>query len=240
MKLKTINTALLLVAVTLAINSSVAFAAEGKNPPLRPMGEAREMGIRSDLKVKISSSTEQRREDRKEVRDERREEMKDLRASTTLKMIEIRRDIKNASSSEMFKKIGDQRQEIVKKMKKGAFEIRKNALVKELNITLDNLGNIRERINTRIVSMETGSTSMSEAKALLAIADDKISKAKTAVGALSALTASSTDDVDLGKPRQVGDVAIKAVKDARDALRDVLKLINPPKANKEGENKDNK
>lgn len=250
MKSKTINTALLLLAVTFTINSSIAFAApdmngrnmgDRPNPNMRPEGG---MGVRNDLRVRISSSTEQRLGERREMRD--------MRASSTDKMMEKReerredrREDRNASTSEMFKKMLNKKQDTLKKMKRDTFEIRKNALVKELTMSLKNLGNIRDRINTRIVNIESGSTSMTEAKAALATADDKLSKAKTAIDALVSITATSTTastasttEIDLSKPRQVGDAAIKAVKDARDSLRDVVKLIEPPKMIKDGEQKD--
>lgn len=152
---------------------------------------------------------------------EKRENMKDFKASTTM----IKREIK-ASTTEMFKKMKDDRKEIVKKMHKNAFEIRKAALVKQLTMTLENLTNIRARINARIIKLETEGKVMTDAKISLATADDKLAKAKIAVNAFATLTvpaatgtATTTVEVELTKPRQLGDVAIKAVKDARDALR---------------------
>ncbi len=219
MKLNKTKTALLLLALTFTVNSGIAFAApdmdgrkigERPNPNMRPEGV---MGIKNDLRVRISSTTEQRIGERREIREER-----------------------NASTSEMFKRMGEKKQDTLKKMKRDTFEIRKNALVKELRMTLANLGNIRDRINTRIINIESGSTSVTEAKAALVIADEKLAKAKIAVDALANLTSTSTatttSEVDLAKPRQIGDAAIKAIKDARDSLRDVVKMI------RNGEEKD--
>jgi hypothetical protein len=168
---------------------------------------------------------------RKDCIENRREDRKDLWASTTMMRKELR-----ASTTDMFKKFKDDRKDIMGKMGKETFEIRKNALVEHLNFALENLLNIRGRIEDRIIKNEAAGRDMTEAKSKLIIADKKLSDAQTAVDVLAALTvsnrdtsvtaeASTTVEIELTKPRQVGDSAIKAVKDARDALKKVIEAI---------------
>jgi uncharacterized protein (DUF342 family) len=154
-------------------------------------------------------------------------------------MAERREDLKEnrASSTMMFKEIKNQKKEKVLKMKANIFEIRKNALQKELSNSLNSILRIRNQIAERIVRYENSTTSMktrnmTEAKASLVIADGKISKAKTALElftntkfTLATTTASTTLDMDLNKPRKIGDEAIKAMKEARDSLKDVVQAI---------------
>jgi hypothetical protein len=137
------------------------------------------------------------------------------------------------TKTEMFNNFKEQRKEIMKKMKRSAFENRRDTLVKHLRNSLESLANIRGRINDRIINAEKTGRIMTEAKAALVIADGKIAKARVAVDALAVVNtiASSTGavatstDVDLSKPRQIGDAAIKAVKEARDALRNANVLV---------------
>ncbi len=160
-------------------------------------------------------------------REDRREDRKDLWASTTMMRKEFR-----ASTTDMFKKFKDDRKDVVEKMRKDAFQIRKEALVEHLNFALENLGDIRNRINERINKLDAEGKDTTAAEADLMVADTKIASAKVSIDALAALddtsvsaTASSTAEVELAKPRQVGDAAIKAVKDARDALKEVIQEI---------------
>jgi hypothetical protein len=151
----------------------------------------------------------------KDLRTDFKDERRVLMASSTM----TKREIK-ASTTDMFKNFKDQRKELGKKMKKNLFENRLSALVKQLRITLENLTNIRGRVSDRIVNAEKAGRTMTTAKASLIIADEKLAKAKTAVDALASIKVSSTTaDIELVKPRITGNAAIKAVKDARDALR---------------------
>ncbi|MEK7463781.1 MAG: hypothetical protein AAB610_01530 [Patescibacteria group bacterium] len=171
--------------------------------------------------ILVSSTTPGLRRDCiEDKREDRRDDRKELRASTT----------------EMFKKFKDDRKDIMEKMRKDAFEIRKGALVEHLNFALENLLNIRGRINERIIKVETEGRDMTEAKAQLIIADKKLADARIAVDALGTLNistgntsaaaeASTTAEIELTKPRQVGDAAIRAVKDARDAFKKVVGAI---------------
>lgn len=203
---------------------------------------------RDDMRTKI----EERKEIRDNIKDKREEikdERKDIRASTTAKIKEInddRRDFRastterrqelRASSTLAFKALKDERGELIRKMKTREFEVRKNALVLELNLSLKNLVNIRARIAERITNLETQGKNVTDAKANLLVADDKLAKARIAVDLFASTnttpvvstpttTPSPTtgeSEVNLDNPRKIGNDAIKAVKDARDALRKTL------------------
>lgn len=224
MKLKTINTLVLLVLLAVFAVTNTASADPG------------EANIKTNIRVmEMKDMRKDMKDARNNIREEKKEDIKNLHASTSsmLKGM-IKRDIKTASSSENFRKNSEERKEIIKKMKKEAFEIRKAALVKQLNITLENLVNIRARISERIAKLESEGQVVTEAKTLLSIADDKLSQAKLAIDTLSNFnlsnnenSGSTSDEVELTKPRQVGDAAIKAVKEAKEALRAILKALMP-------------
>lgn len=179
--------------------------------------------------------------EKKDIRNnkiERREDVKDIRASTTemLKKAreERREDIKDirASTTEMFKKAKEEKREIVKNMRVDVFQIRKNALEKELTKTLEYLTLVREKILARITQAESNGRIMTEAKNALSIADDKLAKAKIAVELFKNTvfvpqtnTTSTSTQLNLDKPRKLGDDAIKAVKEARDSLKKVVTTI---------------
>ncbi len=177
-------------------------------------------GMKNGIRI-VASTTRANRpeinEDRREINDDRRENVKDIRE-------EGREDIKNASSS-------GERREIRKDMRKDEFKARKDAIVKQLGITLKNLKQIRERISLRIEKASTEGRDMTNAKSLLIVADSKITMAEQAIGTVmnfnpvisATTTASST--IDIIKPREVGETAIKALKQAREALVDVVRAI---------------
>jgi hypothetical protein len=198
---------------------------------------------------------------RKEVRIERKDGMKDLKASTSVAIKELkaqykddrkmmnatssmmnRRDIK-ASTTEMFRKMQGEKRDLLKKMRLGEFEIRKNALVKQLTIAIENLANIRTRLNDRITALAADGKDTTLSVKALADADASLVKARTAVDVLkgysyTATNATSTTEVELEKPRKIGDEAIKGTKDARDSFKKVLseivKITPSTKVSKEG------
>lgn len=187
---------------------------------------------------KIRMQVENRLEKNKEIRNEQL----DQRESMLQDRKEVENEIRErfdgarmmrASSTEMFKRTKEELKEKVKTMKAHVFEVRKEALIKELNIALNNLQNITSRIESRIEKAESSGRDMSTAKDLLIEAKFAISKAKVNVDALDSLqdptsdTASTTPEtsIDLTKPRALGDAAIKSVKEARDALKKVVEAI---------------
>lgn len=249
MKLKISNILALALAFTVITNSNFVFAEDGDDDSATVKTEYKQKIDKGRMKIEYKVEDKRLKvEERMEKRDlgsstrmmerqERREDRREMGSST--KMM-VRREIKEASSTEMFKKMKEARQDIMKKMKQDVFELRKKALVNQLTTSLENMANIRLRISERITKLESEGKNMTEAKAALATADDKIAKAKVAVNAFAALnvtvgstgSASSTTEVELTKPRQLGDAAIKAVKDARDALKLVIKFITPAGENK--------
>ncbi|GEM_PF-878737 len=137
----------------------------------------------------------------------------------------------NASTTDR----GDQATKNLPKVRKDIYDQQKNHLISQLNQALTNLSQVRGRIAERITKAETNGRDMTNAKALLITADAKLAAAKTAIDTLTNLkpiTASTTDtasttssSIDLGKPRQVGAAAIKAIGDAKKALNDVVVAI---------------
>lgn len=179
----------------------------GTSTPPRP-------GTFGDIRALASSTKPIRRE----IKDERKDEIRDIREQG-------REDMKNASSSK-------ERREIRKDMRKDEFKVRKEAITRQLNVTLNNLKQIRERISARIDKSVSEGRDMTKAKSLLVIADSKIALAEQAIGLVAILnptatstTATSTPVIDLGKPREVGELAIKALKKAHEALVNVVIAI---------------
>lgn len=181
---------------------------------------------RQDMQRPPMKPLERRAEARKEMQGEKRDIRVEGRGEMRLAMGST-----TASTPGMFKHdVKGIRSDIKKKMEIKQFEIRKDTLVKELIKSLANLNDITTRIEARITKAEQTGRTMTEPKALLVTAKQKIEVAKTEVAAFQALSASTTPptgtatttDVDLTKPRQAGDKAIKAVKEARDALQKVV------------------
>lgn len=162
----------------------------------------------------IASTT---RMERKDIRDERREDVMDLRR-------EGREDIRNATNTQ-------ERREIRRDMRKDIFEVRKNALLKQLAVSVENLKQVRDRIASRIEKAAATGRDMTAAKSALVTADAKITAALAAIDTFKSYTppapsATSTDQsVGLDKPRQVADAALKAVKDAHESLTVVVRAI---------------
>lgn len=180
------------------------------------------MATSTRIEVRAMASTTH--EERMEIRTERREDVKEVRE-------DMRERIRSASSS-------DDRREIRMEMRKDTFEIRKQALVKQLEVSLNNLKQIRDRIASRIEKAEDAGKDMNAARELLVIADEKIVAAEMAVDGIivftptdylaaaadgSSVAANST--IDLTKPREMAETAIKAIKEAHKALVDVVRSI---------------
>ena len=162
----------------------------------------------------MASST---RAERRDIREDRRDEVGDIRRDG-------REDMRNATNTM-------ERREIRRDMRADIFKVRKDALVKQLTVSIENLKQIRDRIASRIEKATSAGRDMTSAKSALVTADAKIQTAISAIEAVKtyvapAPTASSTDQsVELAKPRQIGDAAIKAVKDAHEALVAVVRAI---------------
>ncbi|MEI8097098.1 MAG: hypothetical protein WCG73_03265, partial [Candidatus Moraniibacteriota bacterium] len=103
-----------------------------RNPKLEQQLEKRNLTASSTERMRgIASSTAQK--------------IKDMRASTTL----------------MFKQMKNEKRVIAKQMKVDVFQIRKDALIKELGITLGNVTRARDMLSTKITSAEGAGKNMS-------------------------------------------------------------------------------
>ena len=158
----------------------------------------------------------------------------DIMASTTLggmpadirQRIDQRRnelkDLNNSSST-------------VKELRVDTFKIQQGNIADQLNRALNNLKQVRGRIQDRITESTQSGKDMTAAQALLAIADTKITIAGTAIAtfvaynptttSIASSTASTTTDIQLDRPRQVAGSAIAAIKDAKNSLNDVVTAI---------------
>ncbi len=253
--LKTISLACVLSLSTIAINlNAEVTSVNSSDTQTKPkLGDVIEKNseIRNERMAEYKDIRKDNMAERKDIRDTRKEEMKNIKTDFKDAKKELRTDFKDArqemkdsgmnrkdmraSSTEMFKVMKDQKRELSKKMQMSVFETRKNALVKELTVSLNNLTNIRGRINEKITKIETEGKTVTEARTALTTADDKLLKAKTAIDAFSnikyitsntASTTSATTEIELDKPRIAGDSAIKSVKEARDALKKVVEIIS--------------
>jgi hypothetical protein len=121
-----------------------------------------------------------------------------------------------------------------KTMKMEAFKIRQTALVRQLRISIGVLESIEARLAQRIEIAESRGRNMDEAKERLEEAGEAIDNAKMEIEEFaswthSTSTASTTNatstDIDLEKPRGVAEDAIEAVKEAKDLLKEVIRLI---------------
>lgn len=233
MKLKIINSIIFVSILAISAGALIASAETQPTP-----------SISNQIREKIETKLEKNRD----IRNIKVEERKELRASTTERIKELKEErkeikgeIKNerdnlrASTTMMFKAIRDEKGELMKKMQLKSYEMRKNALISELNATFKNLTIVRSKISERITKLSNEGGDLTKAKENLAIADDKISKARIAIDAFIALPipkpatgTASTTEVSLEKPRKTGDDAIKAVKDARDALKKTVESMTKP------------
>ncbi len=218
--------------------------AQGTQNPLRASTTA-PRGPLKDSKPPVKSQAELRLEKNIEIRNaelmkqqEMRKEMKEIKAETKTDLKTLR-----ASSTDMFKRLKNDKKDMRKKMELRNFEIRMAALIRELKISLANLDSISTRIDARITKLEGEGKNLTEAKAEFVIAKDKLAKAKIAVATLEAFkigsttpatNANTTVEVELSKPRVIGDAAIKSVKEARDAMKKVIVAIAHSQGNKSG------
>ena len=228
MKIKTnkfIVTILILSFMLVGVSS--ARAEENKKPPIAE---------------KIKVNMENRLEKNREIRNVdmarknsssspmfRDEKVKNFKAASTTDRIIFKREQENRENREN----RENKEKLAKTMQTKVFETRKKALTRELSGAIKNLDNIAIRIQSRITKAETSGRDMTQAKTLFVDAQNLLAKAKIEVAAFEALnitsstntTASTTAEVDLNRPRALGDAAIKSVKAARDAMQKVVVAI---------------
>jgi membrane-bound lytic murein transglycosylase len=103
-------------------------------------------------------------------------------------------------------------------------------MVQEMRISLNNLKQIRERINKAITNATTNGKDMTEAKSALVQADAKIVIAENSFVSFQALASTtidlaSTTPADTAKLQQASKTTREAIQAVRQALGDVIKAI---------------
>jgi hypothetical protein len=207
---------------------------------------------------RFASSSKMRIEDRERIGSTTPKMMRDERFSSTSPRIGERpeKDFRASTTRPFLKKDGyeNEGRAMVEKMLKE----RKDGLVKQLNVAIQNLTDLRKRISSRIEKDKLAGKDISSVSELLKVADTKLSLAKDAVKAVqnyvpttkdqtvntdttNTQTASSTKLINLDQVRTLVDKARSAIKDAHKALVDVVVAIakisgnnNLPKDSKEG------
>jgi HD-GYP domain-containing protein (c-di-GMP phosphodiesterase class II) len=214
-----------------AISKAEAPSSAGRTAP-PSLGER----MRADIKTKTANI-----KNNQEIRNE----LLERQASTSANSLKKEQDRRGKPATSTFEKAIKPN-----KVRAEVFENQKRHLVDQLGKALANLKQVRERIASRIAKAEQSGRNMSNAKVALAAADAKITAAEKAIKeitsfvpvqpSITASTASSTTAsttatstattitspvVDVLKARQVGDKAIKAVSDAKNALNKVVVAI---------------
>lgn len=136
-------------------------------------------------------------------------------------------------ASSTFRQQADEERGHAEEMRAAAFAWIQNNLADQLNRALDNLKQIRGRIADRIQTETSAGRDMSQAQTLLNAADIKIAAAEQAIQAVADYQPSATSSqyitasttVGVGQARTIGADAIQAVKDARNALVQVVIAI---------------
>ncbi len=193
--------------------------------PLRAQIEQKRQELNNMRPPKIGSSTEDRRPPM--FGSTTRPFPPGFSSTTRQEIKQERQDVRDARQ---------QQNQERKELRLDIFKLRQENVTKQLTRAIDNLKQIRERIDARITKSEQAGRDMTAAKALLATADVKISAAEAAVNLVAAFVpptgtstpgqASSTGDMaNLDKPRVMANGAIQATKDARDALNNVVVSI---------------
>jgi hypothetical protein len=174
----------------------------------------------------------------------------DLKANQATRnaLIEQRTDIKNTAQTNIKTIRGEakseinaasttiEKREIRKEMRKDILAVTKQKMAKQLELSLSNLTQIRDRIASRIEKEKQNTRDMTKATALLVVADSKISAAKSAVAALSSYSPSQISEdatssttgavlVNIEKVRDLLATAQRSIKEAQKALNDVVVAI---------------
>ena len=211
----------------------------GDRPEMPPIPANASGTIRDRIRADYQSRL-QNAENNEQTRNAMIQERMGIATSTRADIRGIRTEdrpmLRDASSTQ-------QRQDMRNGMRLDIFKVRQNAVVQQLNVSIENLKQIRGRIASRIGKEEQAGKDMTAPKALLVTADAKIAAAELAVNAVvafdpnasmvadadnavdSGASASASTTVDLAKPRQALAGAIEAVKEARDALNDVVQSL---------------
>jgi len=219
MQKKLITTVLALIMVAPGITNAV----ENSNATNTQKETVREK-IRTEIQNKLQN-IKNNQEVRNSILDERREIASSTKNNIKNINIETRNELKNASTTSEKKNI---RQE----MRLDIFKAQQGKIVKETAVALNNLKQIRQRIDSRITKAEQSGRNMTNARKLLVTADDKIKNAEQAMNQLasfmSTIKASSSTEkthINTEKLKEINSTVNKAIKDAREALNAVIVAI---------------
>ncbi|MFA6295284.1 MAG: hypothetical protein WC666_02570 [Candidatus Paceibacterota bacterium] len=218
-----------------ATNSTGVTSSINKPIPKPPVPKGISPSVRNTIRTDIENRVQNSK-----ANDEARKNLIDERlgiASTSRNMIkdvrvEARGDIKMASSTQA-------RQEIRKEMRRDIFDITRQKMVQQLELSMQNLKQVRDRVDSRIKKEKQNGKDMSKAITALVTADAKISAVKTAIqnfkdfNPKTLTTASSTtqtagtpgQSVNLDSARQMMSLVQSAIKDAHRSLTDVVVAI---------------
>lgn len=121
-------------------------------------------------------------------------------------------------------------------------------LMRQLDQSLKVLKEMRTKVATRIETAEKAGRTMTEARAKLAMADEKIKLAEAAIQTVAAYippaitasikTVATSTQIAIEKPREVGKKAIDALKTAKEALTETVKAIAQNMGLKNGQDSD--
>jgi len=201
---------------------SAEVSAPTRSKPLDIKDRIREnAGLRPENRKDIRGMASTTRMEKKEINTEARMEIKDVREEGKM--------LRKSASSSM------ERKENRKNVHIQIFQAQQKRLVTQLELALTNLKQVRARIISRIEKSESENKDMTEVRRLIAVSDTKITLAAQEIATLAAYTPAGTvttggttttsTDVDLIKPRQIGEAAIKAVREVHRSLVDVITTI---------------
>lgn len=212
----------LLIISGVLLLASTAYATT--TPPLRPEG------VMKGIREKVGENIEKNKDIRNQIRQEKVDAIKNVNEAMK-KNLEALQEMKK-ENPEGFK---IEKREIRATARKDEALIRKDALLKQLNLSLDNQAKTAKALADFISKRTSEGKSVGNASTLLADANTKIEASKKAVAALAAWvpekkTASSTE-ISLARPRETANTAIKAVKESREALGAVIKELRNSRTN---------
>jgi hypothetical protein len=166
---------------------------------------------------KRQDALKNRIEDLKERIDIKNQKKEDIR--------DMRDDAKNRFASTT---IVGERRNIKEELRNDVLKTRQNAIVKQLNISISNLEQIKSRLGSRIEKASKDGRDMTNARLAMAQVDIKMKEAKDAVVAIQTFvppTVNATTTPNLTKPQELVKKAQNSIKAVRDSLNKVVVAI---------------
>lgn len=148
--------------------------------------------------VRLGSSTPTKLAEPKNYREREIEDRPRILSSTTPRELNENNKPRLATTPPMTRREGYE--DNGKSMIVGIFKEKKAGIVKQLQVALQNIVSLRERIASRIEKERQNGRDMTKAKQLLVVADAKILLAKNAINALRTYSPASTTRVSTTNP----------------------------------------